>query len=180
MKDNMEDEQVKTLEALQYAVQMEIDGKKYYEKASQESANKLGKDLFQWLATEEDKHRQRFEEIYQAIKNRQTWPEIDIQLASGERVSTLFSKALEAADPDVKGVTAELHAIDEAMDMENKTHSFYKLQGEKATYNPERKFYEALAAEERGHYLALIDYREYLIDPPGWFRKMEHHSLDGG
>ena len=34
--------------------------------------------------------------------------------------------------------------------------------------------------EERGHYLALVDYREYLIDPAGWFRKAEHHSLDGG
>jgi len=175
----MEAEQVKTLKALQYAIQMEVDGKEYYQKASQESGNKLGKQLFQWLAAEEDKHRQRFEEIYNAIKNKKAWPEIDVQLGRGERLGTLFSKALETADANVKDVPAELHAIDKAMDIENKTHSFYKLQGEKAAYDAEKKFYESLAAEERGHYLALVDYREYLIDPAGWFRKVEHHSLDG-
>ena len=36
-------EQDRTLEALQIAVQMEIDGKEYYQKASQSSDNQLGK-----------------------------------------------------------------------------------------------------------------------------------------
>ena len=47
---------------------MEVDGKEYYQKASRQSSNKMGKELFQWLAGEEDKHRQRFEEIYKTIK----------------------------------------------------------------------------------------------------------------
>ena len=177
---DMEDEQAKTLEALQSAIQMEMDGKEYYQKASEGSENKLGKQLFQWLAAEEDRHRQRFEEIYKAIKSKKGWPEVDIRPRNGERLGTLFSKALETAEPDVREVPAELGAIDKAMDLENKTHSFYKLQGEKARYDAEGKFYESLAAEERGHYLALVDYREYLIDPAGWFRVAEHHSLDGG
>lgn len=176
----MEAEQVKTLEALQFAIQMEIDGKQYYQKASRDSENKLGKDLFRWLAAEEDRHRQRFEEIYKAIKSKKAWSEVDIQPEKREKLSSLFSEALARADPNVKEVSAELGAIDKAMDLENKTHSFYKLEGEEATYDGERKFYESLAAEERGHYLALVDYREYLIDPAGWFRKAEHHSLDGG
>jgi len=176
----MEDEQAKTIEALQFAIQMEIDGKKYYQQASQQSANKLGKDLFQWLAAEEEKHRRRFREIYKAITDKKTWPEIDLQHNKGRIVSTLFAKALEKAAPSVKDVPADLVAVDKAMDLENKSHSFYKIQGEKASYDAERKFYETLAAEERGHYLTLLDYREYLIDPAGSFRKMEHHSLDGG
>jgi len=176
----MEDEQVRTLKALKFAIQMEIDGKEYYQKASEGSGNRLGKQLFQWLAAEEDGHRQKFEEMYRAAKNKEIWPEVDIEPGKRARLGTLFSKALETADSEVKEVPTELHAIDKAMDLENKTHSFYKLQGEKATYDAERKFYESLAAEERGHYLALVDYREYLIDPAGWFRTAEHHSLDGG
>ena len=43
----MTNEQEKTLEVLRFAVQMEIDGKEYYEKASKASGNKLGKKLFQ-------------------------------------------------------------------------------------------------------------------------------------
>ena len=53
-------EQDKTPEALQIAIQMEIDGKEYYLRASQESSNELGKKLLQSLAAEEDIHRQKF------------------------------------------------------------------------------------------------------------------------
>ena len=66
------------------------------------------------------------------------------------------------------------------MDMENKTYDFYKNQSQNATYEAERDFYKALAAEERGHYLVLRDYHEYLINPAGWFVEKEHPSLDGG
>jgi len=176
----MVDEQAKTLEALQFAIQMEIDGKEYYQKASKESGNKIGEELFQWLATEEDKHRQRFEQIYKAIQNKKVWPEIDIAPGKGHILGTLFSKAIEMSDTNFKAPPDELDAISIALEMENKTHDFYKDQSKKAKHDAERKFYESLAAEERGHYLALVDYREYLIDPAGWFVKSEHPSLDGG
>ncbi|MCK5576747.1 MAG: hypothetical protein KAI14_00375, partial [Dehalococcoidales bacterium] len=47
------------IQALKIAIQMEIDGKAYYLKASQESSNELGKKLLESLATEEDTHRQK-------------------------------------------------------------------------------------------------------------------------
>ena len=52
-------EQSETLKALKIALQMEIDGKKYYQKASQSSNNALGKELLQSLADEEDIHRKK-------------------------------------------------------------------------------------------------------------------------
>ena len=44
----------KTLKAVQTAIQMEIDGKEYYLKASQGSSNEMGKKLLQTLAAEEN------------------------------------------------------------------------------------------------------------------------------
>ncbi len=176
----MQDEQARTLEAVQFSIQMEIDGKEYYQKASRESGNKVGREFFEWLAAEEDKHRQRFEQIYGAIKKQKAWPEIDIQPRKGEVLNTLFSEAMRTAGTEVKAAGAEIDVIAKAMEMENKTHDFYKSQGDKAVYEAAKKFYTALAAEEQGHYLALVDYREYLIAPAGWFRNAEHQSLDGG
>jgi hypothetical protein len=37
----MEREQSRTIEAVQFAIQMEIDGKEYYQRASQKSSNRL-------------------------------------------------------------------------------------------------------------------------------------------
>ena len=176
----MKDEQVKTLEGLRLAIQMEIDGKEYYQKASHESDNRAGKELFEWLAAEEDKHRQRFEKIYETINNQQSWPETEINPEKGKGLDTLFSQAMNMAVPGSKASFAELDIIARAMDMEDRTRDFYEAQGINAVYDAERRFYEALAVEERSHYLVLVDYREYLIDPEGWFRKVEHHSMDGG
>ena len=65
----MKTEQDKTLEALQIAIRMEINGKEYYLKASRESSNELGRKLLKSLATEEDAHRQKFEGIYRVTFN---------------------------------------------------------------------------------------------------------------
>jgi rubrerythrin len=176
----MEREQSKTIKAVQFAIQMEIDGKEYYQIASQKSSNRVGKELFEWLAGEEDKHRQKFEAIYSSLKGENAWPEVDIQPRKGDILNTFFSQAMRAAGATVKPASTELDIIAKAMEMENKTEKFYSSRGEEATYDAEKKLYTSLAAEEKGHYLTLVDYREYIIDPAGWFRKAEHHSLDGG
>ena len=173
-------EQDKTLQALQIAIRMEIDGKEYYLKASQESSNELGKKLLQSLATEEDIHRQKFEEIYETIRNKSAWPTTDFQPDGGKRLRTIFARTTEEMGPNIETHTTELDAIQTAMDMENKTYDFYKSQSKDAIYDAERGFYETLAGEEREHHLILLDYYEYLKDPAGWFVKTEHPSLDGG
>ena len=173
-------EQDKTLEALQIAIQMEIDGKEYYLKASQESSNELGKQLLQSLAAEEDVHRQKFEEIYSALRNKKTWPETDFQPDKGKRLRTIFATATEELGAAIKAPATELDAVQTAMDMENKTYDFYKKRSQNATYDAERDFYDTVAAEEREHHQVLLDYYDYLKDPAGWFVKMEHPSLNGG
>ena len=176
----MESEQDKTLEVLKTAVQMEIDGKEYYLKASQKSSNELGKRLLSSLAAEEDVHRQRFEEIYDAIRNKKAWPVTGFQPDGGRRLRTIFARVTEEMDANVKAPDTELDAVQMAMDMENKTYDFYQNRGKDATHDAERDFYETVAAEEREHHLVLLDYYEYLKDPAGWFVTKEHPSLDGG
>jgi len=176
----MENEQARTLDGLQLAIQMETDGKIYYQNACKNSVTRVGRELFEWLATEEDKHRTRFEQIYSSIKDNKAWPEVDIHSAGEEKLADIFSRAMEETSSKVKASSDEQDAISHAMDMETKTQEFYKKQSENATYETERKFYKTLTSEERGHYLALIDYREYILDPTGWFTKMEHPTLDGG
>src|SRR4030042_2369866 len=107
----MEDEHGKTLEAIQFAIQMEIDGKAYYQRASGETGNRVGRELFEWLAGEEDKHRQKFEDIYNSIKKQKAWPAVSIQPRKGDILKTLFSEAMRAAGPTVKAASTELATI---------------------------------------------------------------------
>ena len=176
----MATEQEKTVKGLQTAIQMEVDGKAYYLKASQRSDNKLGKGLFQRLADEEDIHRQKFEEIYEVLRNKKAWPKTAFLPDGGKRLRTIFAQATEEIGSSLKVPATEPDAVKTAMDMENKTLDFYTSQSKKAAYDTERDFYQALAAEEREHHLVLLDYYEYLKDPAAWFVTKEHPSLDGG
>jgi rubrerythrin len=176
----MKTEQDKTLEGLKIAVQMEIDGKEYYLQASQKAINELGKKLLVSLAAEEDVHRQKFEELFNAIRNNKDWPVTDFQPDGGKGLRTIFAMTAGETDTKGKGSETELDTIQKAMNMEGKTYDFYQSRGKEAAYDAERNFYQLLAAEEREHQLILLDYYEYLNDPAGWFIAKEHPSLDAG
>ena len=172
----MVSEQAKTLDAVKTAIQMEIDGKQYYLKASGLSGNQLGAKLFKTLAAEEDLHRKKFEEIYKAIQNKNSWPAVDFTPHGGKELKSLFASASET----VKASATELEAVQAAMGMENKTRDFYQQQAGKATFETEKKYYEILVKEESAHHAVLLDYYEYMRNPAGWFTMKERHSLDGG
>jgi len=176
----MTTEQRKTLETLKTAIQMEIDGKKFYLKSSRESGNELGRNLLTSLAAEEDIHRQKFEQIYNAIRSKKGWPKLNFQPDKGKKLRTILAQATEDIGSKVKVVATEIGAVQTAMDLENKTYDFYKMQSQRADYDAEKEFFEALAGEEREHHKVLQDYYEFLKDPAGWFVAKEHPSLDGG
>ena len=176
----MIEEQNKTSAGLKMAIQMEIDGKEYYLTASEESTNPLGQKLLNSLASEEDVHRQKFEEIYNTISNQQEWPMVDFQPDWGRRLRTIFARAINSISTDVKAPATELEVVQTAIGMELKSYDLYKEQAIKATYFAERDFYETVAAEEQEHHLILLDYYEFLKDPAAWYTNKEHPSLDGG
>lgn len=173
----MNEAESKLIEAVKFAIQMELDGKKYYLQASKQSTNPVGKELFTWLARQEDRHRQTFEEIFKSIANKQGWPTRQVKPDSS--MSTIFAEAIKNAGNNIPVKKAESEFAIKAMDMEIKSRDYYQKQVELATSAAERSFFAALAAEEQGHYLGLVDYGEYVADPAGWFTRAEHHLLDG-
>jgi rubrerythrin len=175
----MENEQARTIEVLQLAVRMETEGKEFYQQASQKSSNKLAKDLFQHLANEEEIHCKKFEGIYDTLKKGQNWPDVEPSSEKGQRLKSLFFEATKAMGSKTTVAKSELEAIKIATDMEIKSYNLYHSRSEESTLPVEKRFYETLAGEERGHHLALVDSHEYLSDPAGWFTKSEHWSLDG-
>ena len=169
-----------TLEGLKTAIQMEIDGKQFYLQASRKSGNEAGKKLLAELAAEEDVHRQKFEEIFESIRDKNAWPGVTFKSDGGSHLRTLFSRAIGQAGKSFKALDSELEAAQIAVGMEGKTYDFYISQSLSTPYPVAREFYGALAAQEREHQLILLDYQEFLKNPAGWFVGKEHPTLDGG
>ncbi len=172
-------EQDRVLEALRFAVRMEIDGKEYYLKVSVLSGNELGRKLLARLSDEGDIHRRKLVEIYNAGVSKGGWPSTDFQPDGGQRLRTIFATAIAEIGSSVKVLATEIDAIQTALGMESKSYDFYKSQAGIATDGAEKDFYDTIAGEEREHELVLLDYYEFLKDPAGWFVNKEHPSLDG-
>lgn len=175
----MPTEQDKTLEALKFAIQMEIDGKAFYLKASQESGNELGRKLLESLAQAEDYHRIKFEQIFNTVSKKQGWPIVEFKIDGGRSMRNIFAREIAKKPSQIKPVKSELDAVLKAQEMEAKTYDYYHARSEQAEFAAEREFFETVAAEEREHQLVLNDYFEYLKNPASWFVKTEKPSLDG-
>jgi rubrerythrin len=174
----MNNEQIKTIDALKIAIQMEIDGKNFYTKASKESSNEPGKNLLARLAEEEDIHRKLFEKIYSSISENKGWIQVDYKYDRGWGLRTVFDEALKNAGTELRNLSSELDVISTARMMETRTYDFYTDRANKAIEPAEKQYYEQLAIQEQGHNLVLTDYFEYLQNPAGWFVKKEHPTLD--
>ena len=170
----------KMTQALQTALQMEIDGKEFYQKSGQKSTHALAKTLFQGLAEQEDVHCQVIKQIYEEVKAKKGWPAKETVPKQATSIKMVFREALKGMKKDVKAAaSSELEAVGTAMKMEDKSYSYYKARSEEAGSPAEKAFYDALTAQEREHYLTLVDTHDYLSDPAGYFTKTERWGLDG-
>jgi rubrerythrin len=175
----MPSEQQATLSGLQTAIQMEIDGKKFYLQSAKASQNERGAKILKTLAAEEDIHLQVFTEIYNKIKDNKQWPEVKIATHSTQKLQTVFKTAMEKLGKEYTPVTAEIDAVKTGMDMENKTLDFYRNRSSKTAFIAEKQLYDSIAMQESDHFRLLQDYYELLSDPAGYFVKTEHTSMDG-
>ena len=175
----MKDEFAGLVETVKYAIQMELDGKKFYAAAGKQSENRLGKELYSWLATQEDFHRARFEAIYQSITEKKVLPLEHITLNRTSPIGTIFREAIKSTGKTLKSKKNDVEAVGKAIEMEIKSRDYYKKQAAGSKSDIVRKFLSAVSSEEQGHYLALVDYKEYMADPADWFTRTEHHLLDG-
>jgi rubrerythrin len=175
----MPTEQERVIQALQYAIRMENDGKAFYLKSCGESSNELGRKLMESLAKQEDYHRIKFEEIYETIRKSRSWPKVDFKIDGGRTLRTIFARETEGGQACVPGDETEIAIVQRAMKMEAESFDFYHARSEQS-HGAEHEFFEDIAAEEREHQLVLTDYWEYLKNPAGWFVKTEKPGLDGG
>jgi len=175
----MKEEFAALIETVKYAIQMELDGKKFYVAAGKQSENRLGQELYSWLATQEDFHRARFEAIYQSITEKKGLPLEHITLNRTSPIGTIFREAIKSTGKTLKSKKKDVEAVEKAIEMEIKSRDYYKKQAAGSKSDIVRKFLSAVSAEEQGHYLALVDYKEYMADPADWFTRTEHHLLDG-
>lgn len=166
------------LTAVKTAIQLEMDGEEYYRQAAEKSTTPFGQKLFSQLADEEKNHLEKVEEIYKVLEKQLQWPEKLGLVPPSAAIYDVFKKATGKLKDKAPAESSDLEAIKTAMKMEEKSIALYDGLATRAPGSDTKRFFVLLSYEERGHYLALFDAYDYLIDPAAWLEKKEKIMLD--
>jgi rubrerythrin len=167
------------LSMLDTALKMEEKGRKYYQEAAEKTENPVGKEVWQLLAGYEVSHMSRIREIYSAIMGDQGWRPDAAEFHPSDDLSAMFRQVVERQAEHIRADTGDVEALETGIDFESASVKFYEEHLEKAEDPREKKFLEAMVAEERAHLDLLADMKLYYEDPESWFLEKDRVSLDG-
>ena len=168
------------LSALEVALNNEMREHEFYVKNAKRTRNALGKAMFQKIGEDELEHYQRLKQLHEKWEKQEKWPETVPLKVNQTVVKDVLLDFLKKVDEKAVGDSDDLEAVRTAIDFEAKGAKFYGEIRDSVTDPKEKQFFDLLAKIENEHYLSLKDTEEYMTDPVSWYRKMEHHTLDGG
>ena len=171
------------LSVIKQAMELEDDGRQYYLQATARAQNPLAKNTFQWLAEQEQQHKQYFVAYYQVMEEQHDWPpmsQIEISAHDArQEAASIFQQALAQIEEGVPEDTELSELYNGAMEFERKSIDLYRTEAERATEHNAREFYEFLTEEERGHLNLLATTLEYLDHPDSWYLTEEQWIVEG-
>ncbi len=159
------------VDALKTALDFEEKGRNFYTKTAATVTDPLSQKLFQTLASDEVKHAEKINAIYQALSKDQPLPEGNPvhQAHLEEHVKAFFEDHKSALS---KGAS-NLEGYEFAMEMEKTGIDMYEKFAGQTEHEGERTFYQFLIKEEREHLEALKNVYFFLTDSGDWLQEDE-------
>ena len=171
-------ESTNKLEALKLALANEEKERDFYLAHAKRTKDRLGKQMFESIAADENEHYKRLVELHRRFEERSKWPDgfsLDIPTRVTEALNRLSKEASAAPESDGD----DLEAVKIAIEFEKKGEEFYARLAGGAKDKAEKRFFSLLASMEREHMLSLEDTFEYFTDPHGWMERKGGRHLDG-
>lgn len=163
-------------EAIKTAIQLEKDGRAFFEQAAKETQNELGKKMFRKLAGDEIRHLKTFKRMFETLTDPQTWRELLKEGSPHERMP-FFAEKAQNRKPAEKGA-GELNALQQALEVERKAITFFREVSQQAADSPASRIFQIIAKEEESHY-DLIQAQIDSVTHAGYWFDIGEFQMDG-
>lgn len=145
--------QSRAIEGLKTALQTELNGIEFYRMAAQNTEDVKGKQAFQMLADDEQKHFAALQKQYASLIEKNGWQSIDLgKISSFEGDSPIFSVELKDR---VKGKHFEITALSIGALLETNSINFYRKMKEQNDDPAAKELYAKLEKWEQAHLDAI-------------------------
>jgi rubrerythrin len=177
-RDTMKHEE--RLNALEVALNNEMQERKFYLKHAERTKNPHGKAMFEQIAEEELEHHDMLKKLHERWIKQEKWPETLPLTVKKTRVQDVLKEHVQKVEELPEQDEDDLKAVQAALDFEAKGEAHYAKLRDAVSDPKEKAFFDLLSNMERQHYLSLKDTEEFLADPASWYARTERHTLDGG
>jgi len=156
------------LDALEKAIRIEKDGRRFYLQAAEGTTDQRGKEIFLSLAQAEEEHLRIVEKQYDSLSRGRGWLALAEATGEVDLGKPLFPPGREALEKMVRPDDSDLDALILALGFEHDSYELYR-KGYTETDDPQGKaMYEYLADMEREHFETLMRSYEHLSRTGSW------------
>ncbi len=161
------------MQILDYAMQMELDGEKYYRELATTCQDGGIRGILEYMADAEVKH-------YETLKQIKDSGVVDMAAdAVRSKAKTLFQEMMESGETFDFNVS-ELCLYEKARDVEFKTRDFYLEHAEEVVSDDAKALFKRLADEEGLHaniIASIIEFVEH-AEPGHWVEDAEWYTKE--
>jgi rubrerythrin len=162
------------MNAFEYAMQMEMDGKKFYEEQAAAMGQSALKKIYDELASDEQRHYNIFKAMSQGKMG-------DIAEAFKTDIlnttKNVFQKIKDEGG-DITEFPADVkEAWEKARAIEDKSEKFYREQAGKSDKDSEKDMWMKIAHEEHKHWVAIDNVIQYIDRPNQWLENAEWNQM---
>jgi rubrerythrin len=163
-----------TMSIFEFAMQMELDGKAYYEDLAAKTELPQFKKLLLEMASDEQRHYN----LFKAMKDGGT-ATYDAEQATKIFASTrnIFEELKASGEQYIFGDDIR-EAWVKAREVEKKSEAFYRQKAEEVDNAEQKQVLLAIAAEECKHWTTIENVISFLDKPTMWLENAEWNSLD--
>lgn len=150
-------------DVIEFALQMERDGKAYYERLATQASSSSIREIFQTLAEEEDKHFRVFAKIREGLFV-EAGRELDAAQERMKTVRNVFVQLTENCAPTSPGPDVRA-AWEQALRAEEQSENLYREEAARTNDAARRTLFEKIADEEKSHRSLIDNMISFAVDP---------------
>lgn len=166
------------------AMNLEKKGYDFYSKTAEKTDNPLAKSTLSSLAERELEHLNKINELCKSLMGEKElqpgW--LDMVAVPPQRkdlLKPILNKLKSSLEKKFETQEDINEAYKIAEGLEKDSYTLYDKISKESDNEIAKKFYAALAQEEREHYDILEETLQYLNNPGDWFKKEERWIVEG-
>jgi len=166
------------------AIELEKKGYDFYSITAAKTANPLAISTLTSLAEREMIHLEKIKEFYSSLteekKLKSDWLRgVEVPPSRSTLLKPILAKLKSSLDKKFETEADINEAYKIAEGLESDSYNLYDKISKESKDETAKKFYRALAEEEKEHYAILDETLTYLDNPGEWFKSQERWIVEG-